>query len=359
MKTAILVELKWALSVTDVSVAPKQRTHVKTSGSRKRLLPVVLAPALAFAIALALSLGLVVDTRAKTPDAKARPAAQTRPVASVEAQETRRPRVGLVLGGGGARAFAHVGVLQVLEEHRVPVDAIVGSSLGAVVGGLYASGIPPDRIAQTLASIDWSTTSGGDFSLLMNSLVRHADGVADLSRLPIPFSAVATDLETGERTWLVQGPLSRAMRASYSATGVIQPLRLNGRLLADGALVDSLPVDAARRMGAAVLIVVDVGAPLVRSTDLSTPFGLSQQIVGLMAEQNAARQLASLGVQDLLIRPELGDQGLNEFIQPERAYALGRQAAQKAVAHLKALALSLEAYRAYRAERGLKSSAEP
>lgn len=276
------------------------------------------------------------------------PAAGT---AATSAAAAERPRIGLVLGGGTARAFAHVGVLLALEELRVPIDCIAGASMGAFVGGLYASGMPARRLEKLVAGIDWAAISGGDFSLMTRSLVRQADAVEDLHRLPIPLTVIATDLETGLATLLTRGPLSGAMRASVTVPGWIPPYRLGGRLLADGALVDSLPVDAARQMGADVLVVVDLGLPLLSRADLSTALGLSQQIAGLLSVQNAARQLASLRPDDVLIHPRLEDSGAYDFSDPARAIDSGRRAAADAAARLLPLALSPSDYAAHVAAR--------
>jgi NTE family protein len=222
-----------------------------------------------------------------------------------------RPRIGLVLSGGGARGFAHVGVLRVLEQLRIPIDAVAGTSMGAVVGGLYASGMSAAAIEELAKSTDWNEafrdrSPRGDMSFRRKQddrefLVRFplgvksgrlrvprgliqgqklaqilrretvaVAGVDDFDLLPSQFRAVATDLETGERQVLASGDLTEAVRASMSAPGVIAPVEMNGRLLVDGGLVENLPVDVAKEMGVDVVIAVDVGYQLVGRRDLNS-----------------------------------------------------------------------------------------
>ncbi len=222
---------------------------------------------------------------------------------AAHAAEGERPRVGLVLSGGGARGAAHVGVLKVLDEMRVPVDAIAGTSMGAVVGGLYASGMTAAEIETLIRSLNWQDAFRDrppreelGFRRKQderNFLVRFALGVKEtgfvlppglvqgqkleqvlrnaalpvaevqgFDRLPIPFRAIATDLETGQAVVMDSGDLVTAMRASMSAPGVFSPAQRDGRLLVDGGLVENLPIDTARAMGVDVLIVVDVSFPL-------------------------------------------------------------------------------------------------
>lgn len=215
------------------------------------------------------------------------------------------PRVGLVLSGGGARGLAHVGVLKVLERERIPVDVIAGTSMGAIVGGLYASGLDAADIEREVARLDWGAVFavrvdrqdlsqrrkeqdfevspvlevgvGGDglkaplgavSSRLLESHLRRltlaAGQVKHFDQLPTPFRAVATDMETGQAVVLSEGDLATALRSSMSVPGVFAPLEVEGRILGDGGLVDNLPVDVARSMGAQRVIAVNIGTPLSR-----------------------------------------------------------------------------------------------
>jgi NTE family protein len=210
-----------------------------------------------------------------------------------------RPRIGLVLSGGGARGVAHVGVLKVLEELRIPIDAIAGTSMGAVVGGLYASGMSAAQIERELAGVDWQDAfrdrparnglnfrrkredrdflvqlplgfrdgrfhlptgliQGQKLNQLLRGLTQPVAQVRQFDRLPTPFRAVATDLETGNQVVLGDGDLVTALRASLSAPGIFAPVERDGRLLVDGGVANNVPIDVARAMGVDRLIVVDV-----------------------------------------------------------------------------------------------------
>ncbi|NBX57822.1 MAG: patatin, partial [Gammaproteobacteria bacterium] len=220
-----------------------------------------------------------------------------------------RPRVGLVLSGGGARGAAHVGVLKVLEAERIPIDAVAGTSMGAVVGGLYASGLSAAEIAAFVESPEWrqafqepgprdrlsfrrksedqnflvdfpvglksgtfripkGLVSGQRLSQALRRVTLPVARIQQFDALPTRFRAVATDLETGEAVDLAEGDLVSAMRASLAAPGVFAPVEIDGRLLVDGGLANNLPVELARRMDVDVLIVVDVGFPLRKRDSL-------------------------------------------------------------------------------------------
>ena len=250
---------------------------------------------------------------------------------AVLAAEAPRPRVGLVLSGGGARGAAHVGVLKVLEELRVPIDAISGTSMGAVVGGLYASGLSATEIEKLISSVNWQDAfqdrpPRAELGFRRkqddrNFLVRYALGVTekgftlptglvqgqkleqvlrnaslpvaaidDFDRLPIPFRALATDLETGEAVVMDSGDLVTAMRASMSAPGVFSPAPRGGRLLVDGGLVENLPIDAARAMGVDVLIVVDVSFPLYQRDQLASPIEVTNQAFAILIRNRTLEQ---------------------------------------------------------------------
>lgn len=210
-------------------------------------------------------------------------------LAAFAADADARPRIGLVLAGGGAKGSAHIGVLKVLEELRVPIDAIAGTSMGALVGGGYASGLSATEMEQAVTSVDWNqlfdddppraewpmrrkeqslrptfgfavgrrdgqfrlpkgAISGQEVLLYLSELTKGAEGVAHFDQLSIPFRAVATDLESGEMVVIDQGPLPLAMRASMAVPGVFAPLETDDRIYVDGGLVRNLPIDIAREM---------------------------------------------------------------------------------------------------------------
>jgi NTE family protein len=265
-----------------------------------------------------------------------------------------RPRVGLVLSGGGARGLAHVGVLKVLEREHIRIDAIAGTSMGAIVGGLYASGMSADRLESELRHIDWDalfatrvprpylsqrrkeedfeistglefgvrdgqlSVPQGAFSsrgleLLLRRFTLPVRRIEDFDHLPIPFRALATDMETGKPVVLSHGDLAVALRSSMSVPGVFAPTEVDGRILGDGGLVDNLPVDVARAMGVDVAIVVNVGTPLSGRDALSSVVGLTEQMLAILTEQNVERSIATLGPHDLLLDPDLGKLTSGDF----------------------------------------------
>ena len=302
-----------------------------------------------------------------------------------------RPRVCLVLSGGGARGAAHVGVLKVLESMRVPVDCIAGTSMGSIVGGAYASGLPLDEMERRLGDIDSALlfvekpprselpirrkqddrsilfglevglrdgevklpkgiVSGVQLEGVLRSLVR-APGARDFDRLPIPFRAVATDLETGTAVVMSQGEVAHAMRASMSVPGVIAPAERDGRVLVDGGLTDNLPVDVARAMGAEVVIAVNLGTPLLKRDKLGSALGVTSQMINILTEQNVRASLATLGARDVLIEPELGGFSAADFDELARAVPIGEAAARKEAARLAVLSVSQDEYDRWRAKR--------
>ena len=317
--------------------------------------------------------------------------AQTTP-SSTTAAEAKRPKMGLVLSGGGARGITHVGVLQVLDELRVPVDYIAATSMGSIVGGLYASGRTPAEMESILATVDWTTLfsdspprrelgyrdkqidtrfplpleigirdwqirgfqgalSGANLELYLHELTARADGIRDLDQLPIPFRAVATDMVAGTPYIFTEGPLYEAMRASMSIPGIFSPVEARGHLLGDGGLVDNLPIDVVRKMGAEVVIAVNIGTPLAPREQLSSIIGLTGQMINILTEQNVRLQLATMREGDVLISPNLGALTASDFREGAEFIRLGVTAAREAAPKLAALALSPEAYAAYKAAR--------
>ncbi len=312
--------------------------------------------------------------------------------AASPAEGAARPRIGLVLSGGGARGAAHVGVLKVLEELGVPVDAIAGTSMGAVVGGLYASGLSAGEIEAALTSGNLQDAfrdrparsdltfrrkaedqnflvrfplglKGGDFKLpkglisgqKLNQILRRLTlpvaAARDFDDLPTPFRAVATDLETGEAVVLGDGDLVTAMRASISAPGVFIPVEQDGRLLVDGGLAENLPVDVARAMGVDRVIVVDVGFPLQKRDRLDSVGTISNQMLAILIRRGSDAQRAALRDDDILLDPQLGDASSFDFGVIARAIGIGEAAARASRESLATLALPAGEYQAYLAAR--------
>lgn len=312
---------------------------------------------------------------------------------AAETQEAARPRIGLVLSGGGARGSAHIGVLKVLEELRIPIHAIVGTSMGSLVGGAYAAGLPAEELARRVTGVDWDdlfndgpprkdwparrkeasthptwsftlgvqngtvklpkgAISGQKVQLFFNDLVQGTERVQRFDDLPIPFRAVATDLENGEVAVFDQGPLPVAMRASMAVPGVFAPMEWDGHIYVDGGLVRNLPVDVAHRMGVDVIIAVNLGSGYLPREQLGTILGVTGQMIAILTEQNVKRSLGELRPgHDLLILPKLGDITSGDFARAADAIATGEQAARAAADQLRRFSLSEDAYAAWRAER--------
>ncbi len=311
-----------------------------------------------------------------------------------------RPRIGLVLSGGGARGLAHVGVLKVLDELRVQVDAIAGTSMGAVIGGLYASGMTAAEIEALVRTVDWNSAfrdhpprsdlnfrrkqddreflvrfplglKAGKFRVphgliqgqKLTQILRRATisiaGIDDFDRLPTRFRAVATDLETGERRVLAGGDLTEALRASMSAPGVFAPVELDDRLLVDGGLVENLPVDVAKEMGVDIVIAVDVGFQPVGRSELNSALAVSNQMLSIMMQRETERQRELLVDRDVLIEPSLGNMLSLDFTVVDQTVTHGVDGARRQAARLAALGVSEAQWQRFVAARAAGESTLP
>ncbi|QQR73505.1 MAG: patatin-like phospholipase family protein [Holophagales bacterium] len=317
---------------------------------RLPLVPVLgLALACGLAAAPPLRAQSRVDVRAAVPDEK--PAAGPAPGVAAASDEPRRPRVALVLSGGGARGLAHVGVLQALEAMHVPVDLVTGTSMGAIVGGLYAAGTSPAELEALVHGLDWHAlvddrpdrrhlpyrrkvddynyltrwelgvsrrgfrlpsglVAGHRLGATLERLCLRALGTDDFDRLALPFRAIATDATTGEAIVLARGDLARALRASMAVPALFTPVELDGRLLVDGGVASNLPVDAARALGADVVIAVDLGKPLATQSRPDSIAGIVTRTLDFVSRRDVERALADV---DLLVRPEVDEWGLLDF----------------------------------------------
>lgn len=302
----------------------------------------------------------------------------------------------LVLSGGGARGFAHIGVLRWLEARRVPIDCVVGTSMGAVIGGLYASGLSVDRIEATMRATDWAELRGPDAPRAMRPPRRQEEdhdytlplelrmqgGRAALpasvfggarfeqalrrwlgprppdeafDALPIPFRAVATRLGSGEARVLDRGDLALAIRASMSVPGLFEPARIAGGLYVDGGLVSNLPIDTARALGATRVIAVNVGTGLADESTLTSLVDVSVQTLAILTEQNVVAQIARMRPEDVLIVPPLDGLTFLDFPKVGEGIAAGTLGAEAQRDRLLALAVPDEAWAARR--RPVASSA--
>ncbi|MGD0490778.1 MAG: patatin-like phospholipase family protein [Steroidobacteraceae bacterium] len=316
------------------------------------------------------------------------------------ATDLSRPRICLVLSGGGARGMAHIGVLKILEELKIPIDCIAGTSMGAVVGGLYASGMSAAEIESTMRSVDWQEAfrdapprrelafrrkeddrnylvrlplglqhhkillpkgfiQGQKLQETLRQLTLPFSNTTNFDQLPTPFRAVATDLESGDAVLLDRGDLSIAMRASISAPGVFAPVDYHGRLLVDGGLAENLPIDVARQMGADILIVSDVSFPLQPREQLDSALSISNQMLAILVRKNSDRQKATLGSRDILIEPALGTTSVTDFTAVTSTIAQGEAAAGALATRLAALRAPDAAYRGYVARRAVHQPGLP
>ena len=309
--------------------------------------------------------------------------------AAAKAHPVGRPKICLVLSGGGARGAAHIGVLKVLEELRVPVDCIAGTSMGSLVGGAYASGMsipdmeelvgglstsaifkerPPRQDLAIRRKLDDHTNlftpeigvrsdglllpkgavSGVQLETVLRRLA-NTPGYRNFDTLPIPYRAVATDLVAGTAVVFTEGELANVMRASMSVPGAVAPTEYQGKLLVDGGLTDNLPVDVARAMGADIVIAVNLGTPLMKREDLTSLIGVTSQMLNILTEQNVRASLASLRPSDILILPELGEFSAGDFDHLPKTIPIGEEAARRQHARLAELSIPPDEYATLRA----------
>ena len=292
-----------------------------------------------------------------------------------------RPTIGLALSGGGARGAAHVGVLRVIESMGIPVDFVAGTSMGAVVGGLYAMGMSPDEIESTIEEIDWTAIfndqppredrrmrrklddrtflmdarpgvnerereinlvpaliQGQRLDLALRRYTLPARSIRDFDALRIPFRAVATDAVTGEAVILGKGDLATAIRASMAVPAAFAPVEIDDRLLIDGGLAMNLPVSVVRAMGADIIIAVDVGGPRRDREEINDVLQMLDQVMGLVTWRNTQEEIAKLGPRDVLITPplmrEVTAADFNKMIEAIAIGARGAESQQPALARL-------------------------
>jgi NTE family protein len=307
---------------------------------------------------------------------------------SIAAQAADRPRICVVLSGGGARGAAHIGVLKVLEEYRVPIDCIAGTSMGALVGAAYATGSTTAEMEEMVGNIstdllfnerpprrelsvrrkqeDQTILVGpeigvrdGQFLLQkgvvsgvqLETVLRRLSKVRGYRRfdeLPIPFRAVATDLVAGRAVVFGDGELAAVMRASMSVPGAIAPTEIGDMLLVDGGLTNNLPIDIGREMGADIVIAVNLGTPLMKRKELNSIVDVTGQMIFILTEQNVQASIATLKPRDVLIEPELGNFSFSDFDHLPQTIPIGEAAARKVAGFLSRLGLSHEEYAALR-----------
>jgi NTE family protein len=300
----------------------------------------------------------------------------------------KRPRIALALAGGGARGGAHIGVLKVLEELRVPIDCIAGTSMGALVGGGYASGMPAADIEKFVENVDWKSVvagvgtrhlvpaeqkrfndTSGSVALgqkdgkiippsgliassriedVLRGYVAKARAVADFDRLPIPYRAVATDMLTGDMVVLDHGDIATAMRASMAIPGAFAPVTTDRYVLSDGYVVRNLPIDVARNLCGDIVIAVNLAKPTATREQLVGPGSLISRSQDIMSEANERVQLETLTDKDIRIDVDVRDFGAADFERTAETIPLGEKAARAMAARLATLSVSPAEYTAWR-----------
>ena len=310
-------------------------------------------------------------------------------------------RVGLVLGGGGARGGAHLGILEVLEDLRIPIDCIAGTSMGALVGGAYAAGVAPKDIQALVAEADWigmfddtagrqsvnlrrkeledrfysglelgvsrdgirfreGALAGEKLKLFFNRLVRTEYGERSIEQLQLPLAIIATDIGSGTRVPIRTGNLTSAMRASMSVPGLMAPVQREGLKLVDGGLTDNLPVEEVKRLcNPDIVIAVNVGSPMLKPEEVTSAVGVLSQVVNLLTEQNVLRSRALLTPKDIYIEPDLENITATQFTRQLDAAERGRVAAVAHAADLRRYALSERDYIAWQRNVRLAQPKEP
>jgi NTE family protein len=304
---------------------------------------------------------------------------------------TARPRIGLVLSGGSALGLSHVGVLRWLEEHRIPIDYVGGTSMGGLVGGLYATGHDSAETREFVRDIDWTAifnssapfeylqfrrkqdlrdfpnrlevglrkgirlptglSAGHEVGLAISRFAAPYEEIRSFDDLPTPFRCVATDLIEGKEVVFKDGHLPTALRATMSLPAVFSPLSYNGKLLVDGAVLDNLPVTVVKDMGADLIIAVALVDPPAKRVDLESLLGVAGRALSVMVDDNERRHMA---LADILIAPDLTGVKSTDFANYADLDKRGYAAAEKKKLFLETLSVSQEEWDRYVAERKKK-----
>jgi NTE family protein len=307
------------------------------------------------------------------------------PAMGGSAGSTSRPKICLVLSGGGARGVAHIGVLKVLEDLRVPVDCIVGTSMGSIIGGGYAYGKTPAQMEEIVRQAKWDSVLldqpprpdrsprskeldrasigaaefgvsglqvelpagaiiGQQLEVFLQNLAGPNERFPTFDSLPIPFRAIATNIEDGSMVVLDHGSLPETLRASMSVPGVFAPAEIDGRLLVDGGLTRNLGIDVARELGAQRVIAVNLGTGLMKRDQIRSFLSVGSQMVNILTEQNVRKSLSELTERDILILPELGDFSSADFENSPQTIEVGERAAWAVADRLRQLSVSETEY---------------
>lgn len=299
-----------------------------------------------------------------------------------------RLKIGVVLSGGGAKGAAHVGVLKILEEHNIPVDYIAGTSIGAYVAGMYSLGYSASEVEAIMMGVDWDSgysdtiprnilsyrdkqlrdryniplnigynegqvraPSGLLRGQTMSQLLRQSTDLVqqfgDFDDLAIPYRAVATDLETSLPVVISHGSMVKAMQASATVPGALQPAQIEGKLLVDGGIANNMPVDVVKAMGADIIIAVDIGSPLVKKDKLDSTIAVLDQLSNFLTNASTEKQKLLLTDKDVLIRPAIDALSTTDFTIMPLALTLGKEAANGQLDKLSSMSVSPDEYAAY------------
>ena len=311
-----------------------------------------------------LAIALLFNLIALTPVASASEVIASNPAQTICPTARQRPCIALVLGGGGARGSAHIGVLKALEERHIPIDLIVGTSIGSFVGGLYATGKSADDIQTLFSQANWKGgyrdninraqtpnrrkrqqdefpiqldlgidkngiklpkgfLRGQGMKYLVDSMLGSYPTFSSFDNLAIPFRAVAADAVTGEAVILSSGDLATALQISMSIPGVLRPIEQNGRLLVDGGIANNLPINVARDLGADIIIAVDIGSPPLTQQELDSGFAILRQLTSFLTRVNVDHQKQILTPQDILLQPDIQGVTMLSFDNTIDAVAAG------------------------------------
>lgn len=307
-----------------------------------------------------------------------------------------RLKIGVVLSGGGAKGAAHVGVLKILEEHHIPVDYIVGTSIGAYVAGMYSLGYSASEVEAIMMGVNWDSgysdtiprnilsyrdkqlrdryniplnigynegrvriPSGLLRGQTMSQLLRQSTDLVQqfghFDDLAIPYRAVATDLETSLPVVISHGSMIKAMQASATVPGALQPAQIDGKLLVDGGIANNMPVDVVKAMGADIIIAVDIGSPLVKKDKLDSTIAVLDQLSNFLTNASTEKQKLLLTDKDVLIRPAIDTLSTTDFTIMPLALTLGKEAANGQLYKLSGMSMSPEEYAAYVEAKTAKS----
>lgn len=299
-----------------------------------------------------------------------------------------RLKIGVVLSGGGAKGAAHVGVLKILEEHNIPVDYIAGTSIGAYVAGMYSLGYSASEVEAIMMGVNWDSgysdtiprnilsyrdkqlrdryniplnigynegqvraPSGLLRGQTMSQLLRQSTDLVQqfghFDDLAIPYRAVATDLETSLPVVISHGSMVKAMQASATVPGALQPAQIEGKLLVDGGIANNMPVDVVKAMGADIIIAVDIGSPLVKKDKLDSTIAVLDQLSNFLTNASTAKQKELLTDKDVLIRPAIDALSTTDFTIMPLALTLGKEAANGQLYKLSSMSVSPEEYAVY------------